>query len=467
MFTKQYKSIIAVHNDEICWICGDQAAGGDRPYVRLTLEQVLDNGQPPLQMPEWLKGSHSPLCIIPDHWFGLESYPFQSKKPSLIEPFLERKLTTAFPGHEAIRHFYNYRHTAADGSANLLAVFFQEDKSYQLYIALSRLNHPPGHITSPAFLWEERLRQVVGDFGRQGTLLVHLAGRECQLYFYFNGNYQFSRNVMASDAAEDLDALGFEINQSLYMFSQKAKSELDRIYMLCDAPQCLTRLGQTLGREIIDLKTLAPPGPDPLIIPDMAPLNGLLDASHLNRRPRFFGVMHRQLQQAMQWRPVQWTGIILGLMLLLGLAGEGMVLGSMLDTARHAYRTQQQHMLAESSGIALSDYAATLDQVLGQARRSALADRVFRLPSGFPGQVRLKELDLELESAPSMKVTALVEARSADELQAVLSRLIAQLKKTFNSTRALTLNDIDITLDQAGDGRTANRYQIAFQLELT
>ncbi len=469
MFGKQYKTIIAVHNDDVYWVSGG-AVNGMRSFFQVPLNQLLedDASRPPL--PEWLRGSHRTLCIIPDHWFGSQSFAFQSGKASLIEPFLERKLTAAFPGQQSIRHFFAYRHVGDGAQRKLSAFFFQEDKSYQLYEALGKLNHTPQHITAPAFLWEDLLHRTTDDFGRQGILLVHLTGEECQLYFYFQGVYLFSRSVVVADAAGGLEALGYEINQSLYMFSQTAKSELDRIYIYCDSDQCRESLSDVLGREVIDLKPLCDQEPsDTLDITQLAILSGWLKLSRLNSGAQFFSVMHRQVKQALDWRPVQWAGIVVGIVLLIGLIGEHVLLRTMHDSARSDFRSLQQRVIIESSGTGLSEYPDTLEQVLSQARRSMLVDTVHRIPAGFPDQVQLNKLEFaaDNESSPSLTIAALVQARHADELQMILKRLMTELNGRFHNARALTLNDFDISLNRSGDGRTPNRYQIEFTMELT
>ena len=81
---------------------------------------------------------------------------------------------------------------------------------------------------------------------------------------------------MLSDASDGMEALSFEINQSLYMFSQKAKSDLDRIYLICEAPDCRDKLSQALGREVKNLPPLKDQCPDAVKIPEMEPLDGLL-----------------------------------------------------------------------------------------------------------------------------------------------------------------------------------------------
>ena len=153
MFTKRLPGIIVVNKDELLWIAGRQPDVG-RCLLRLPLEQVLAGDGLADRIPKQLKGNHRSLCIVPDHWLGMERYPFQSTRPALIEPFLERKLTAAFPERKQVRHFFNYRSLAEGEAENgLMAYFLQDEKGYQLYDALRELDLAPRHITSPAFLW--------------------------------------------------------------------------------------------------------------------------------------------------------------------------------------------------------------------------------------------------------------------------------------------------------------------------
>jgi hypothetical protein len=469
MFEKQYKTIIAAHDDAVYWFSSDTVDGESRLF-QMPLQQLLDDETPVPSLPDWLKGRHNTLCILPDHWLGNQSFPFQSGKASLIEPFLERKLTAAYPGQPLIRHFFNYRHTGDGGQRKLSACYLQEDKSYQLYSALANLNHRPLQLSSPALLWEDLLQGAVNDFSRQGTLLVHLCGRECQLYFYHKGIYQFSRSVLAPDGKEGFDALVYEINQSLYMFSQTTKSELDQIYLFCNSDHCQEKLTELLGREVIDLKPLIKHGTtETLDIAQLEILNGWVKKNRLNSKAPFFSVMHRQVKKTLAWLPVQWVGIAVGLVLLMGLAAEHAVLRTMHQKARNDYRALQQYAMNETSGGGLSEYPQTLEQVLSRARQTMLVDAVHRMPAGFARQVQLNKLEFAAdgEAPPLLTVGALVGARDADELQATLKQLMAQLNQQFQSAKRLTLNDFDIRLNRPGGGREPNRYHIEFRLELT
>jgi hypothetical protein len=465
MLAQKPNTIIAVHNEEVWWI-SDNAAARDRQWFRWPLDQLLADEDPDRQMPECLQGRTKSLCIFPDHWFGSESYPFKSKKPSLIEPFLERKLPTAYPGQQDIRNFFNYRHISKEGGNRLSAVFLLEDKGYQLYNALQRLHHQPQRITSPAFVWEERLRRADSDFEGLGALLIHHTGNECQLFFYHQGEYLFSRNVILGDAADGIDALVFEINQSLYMFSQKAKSELDRIYVVCNDAHCQARLSEALGREVVDLASFTGQQTQGGDITGPEPLNDLLQWIRTHRKAAFFSIIQRQMKRAMEWWPVQLTGIVLGLILLLGLVGENLFLRSLNNDANRGHRSLETSMVGHGHGMMLSEHAGALNHVLDMTGRKMLVDAVHHLPDGFPAPVRLKELDLDLASPPTLKLAAMVQARDARELTVLLSRVVTLIKGTFENIQSFSLNDIDIRFDSPDQGQSANRYQIAFQLEL-
>lgn len=464
MLEPKPKTIIVVHNEDIWWI--NESAGKDGQWLRQPLEKFLADDARDRQMPAWIPPHAKPLCIFPDHWFGSESYPFQSRKPSLIEPFLERKLSGAYPDRKEIRNFFSYRHLAKENDIRLYSVFLLEDKAYALYNALRHLNHPPRRITSPAFLWEERLQHVDADFNALGTLLIHHTGTECQLYFYHQGKYLFSRSVILGDTADGIDALVFEINQSLYMFSQKAKSELDKVYAVCDAPQYYARLSETLGREVMDISLLSGSRAEGGDIPGIEPLNDLLQWSRSHRNAAFFSIIERPMKQALVWWPVQMTGIVLGLVLLFVLVGENLFLHSLRNEENLELQAIEATTAGHARGIMLAQQVDAVAQVLDMAARTRCIDAVFRLPGAFPAPVQLKELDLDMASPKTVKLAAMVQARDHRELVMLLTRLVTQVKDAFENAQAFSLRDIDIRRDPSVRQGSADSYRIAFQLEL-
>jgi hypothetical protein len=461
MFGIKNHLIIFVHNNELIWFAGRGEEQG-RCLLRLPLEEVLNDDSVTDRIPKFIRGKYRSLWIVPDHWFGNERYPFQSRKTNLIEPFLERKLKAAYPEIAELKHFFTYRHTAIPGEEEgLTAYFLQDQQGYELLNALNRLNLSPRKITTPAFLWMEKLSQITSDFDQEGTLLIHICAEECFLYFYFNGNYLFSRNVILSMATDYMDGLTFEINQSLYMFSQKTKSELKRFYLLSDASYNLDALPQALGHDVIDINPLLTQL-DPLENHELFRLNGVLDIS---LRDTFLNVSHRHVRRELEWEPVQWTGIIIGVLLLLLLIGENLVLKQMFKTETEITRSLNQNM-QYSDGFTLADDERAVDQVLQAIERPQACDAIDRLLTSLPDNVRIKDLDIDLETSSELTLTALVTAMDMDHLKEILTQLTRQIRYHFKSAQNFNVGDIDVRKGASNDMNPMAPYLISFKLGL-
>jgi len=465
VFKEKDSVLIAIHDDTLLWLSTDQADMG-RCLFQLPLETAMDGGIEALSLPEALKGNNKFLCIVPDHWFGMESFPFKSQKASLIEPFLKRKLASSHPDQSAIGQFFNYiSHPANDASHNLYAYFLQDEKAYRINRALRQANLAPLGFTAPAFLWEDKLKKTSRLFNQDGSLLVHMCDQECRLCFYFNGSYLFSRSVMLPDDKDRIGAITYEINQSLYLFSQKTKSELKQIYLLATDPAFGEALSEALGRELIDCDALFPESPDDIIIPEEPFLSRLLTKGHPIKRSSVFSVIHRRIKRHLEWKPVQRVGLTAGLLLVILLVGETFILGGMRGRAEAEHRTLQQQMRS-STGAVLTDYEAAFGQVMQRIDQPSCADAVLLTMASLPANVTLKKLDLELATNPAIKVTALVDARDTNHLRTTLAQLVARLKTTFKKAPALSINDIDVESSSSDGPQALSRFTIVFQLEL-
>ncbi len=465
MFGDKNRLIIAVHNDELIWLSNRREQSG-KILLRLPLEDVLKGDDLSDRIPKSLIGNYRNLLIVPDHWFGAERYPFQSRKPGLIEPFLQRKLGTEFPGLKDLRHFISYRHGVVAGDeGGLTAYFLQDAKSFELYRALQKWHLTPRHITTFSFLWMETLAKVSPDFDDSGSLLVHMSGPECLLYFYFKGNYLFSRNVLMAENEDRLSALAFEINQSLYMFSQKTKSELSQLYLLDGSSDDLENLSQALGRDVIDFNTLLDRS-NGMAIDELPLLDGLLHPKLFSKHPSFLTVSHREVRRELEWEPVQWAGIIIGLILLLPLLGENVLLSKKLREQtvgiQHLYLRQPAE-----DGVSLAEAGDKIDRILQSTEKIKPHDAVYRLLASLPETVRIQEIDMALEGRAEMNLTAVVFARDADHLKDILTRMGEGIRNYFDTARAFSINQVDIrTNDSPGRDQSA-AYLISFRVNLS
>lgn len=463
MFAKRFVAIMAVHNDEILWIDGRQPDAG-RCLLRLPLEQVLDDAMATDRIPRMLKGNHRTLWIVPDHWFGMERYPFQSTRPALIEPFLERKLAAAFPERRQVRYFFDYRSLPGAGEAGgMIAYFLQDEKGYQLYDTLSKMDLAPRHITAPGFLWAKKLATACEDFEREGTLLIHMGERECMLYFYFRGNFIFSRNVVLSEQ-DRMEALSFEINQSLYMFSQKTRNELNRIYLLAHPTESPDLFGQALGREVIDIGGLLNKGQS-IAIPEAPFIDAVLGRDDLAYKVPFFSLTHRLVKRELEWAPVQWAGILIGALLLMLLIGQSLLVGRMLHREMDEQGAIQHQILSAEADM--GEYENALDRVLEAVEQPLGGDTLRRLLHHLPEGIRIREFTVDLDHPPAVQFSAAVQAEDADHLKVLLNRLVAHLKADFTFARGFSLNNIDVAVDPQGGAEMAPQYLIAVRLELT
>ena len=284
----KHGKVISVHDLSI-----DKFLAGDKDYEIIAEE---------------LKGKNNALLILPDYWSGNTSYLFQSKRVSLAKAFIERKLFADHPDLPDIKYFFDFTFSQAGGEDRKInVVYLQNTKAFQLYHKLNQYDLNPIRITCPALLWERKLINIIPNFDIGGTCLVHLLSSECFLYFFSRDRFLFSRLITLPDVPKKSDEasseltlksedrfniLTYEINQSLYLFSQKTKSEMGDIYMISsDEENNAQILSNNLGKEVLDLNA---------IVPDMKGLSkseGILKISRslpsINRatNPYFYSIM--------------------------------------------------------------------------------------------------------------------------------------------------------------------------------
>lgn len=398
------------------------------------------------------------LLIAPDHWFKHDFYPFKSQRDSLIKPFIERKLKTTYPHLPLAAYFFSYlfRQRAVTGPG--VRVFhLYEPSGYDLYEALCKTNLQPRWITSAALLWEKRCKLLVPDFPTQATLLIHLHPQEAFLYFYFQGDFLFSRAVNLPESAERFGALLFEVNQSIYLFSQKAKSDLNKIYLIGDAAGFQQHLTESLGRPV----QIIAGGPASSPLPrDVSHLEGLLEPGCAASPGEAYSVTHSKIQQEVKWRPVQWVGILVAALLLLFFIGEQVWLEERLQNeivARSQLRQQQPTALAE--------YDAALAELAEDAKRISSAHMIFKIVSSLPEDVLLNEFKMDSD-ASRLDLSATVFADTVDRFRQRLKVLIENMNRRLKLDPPITVEDMVFNLEQIKSHHDKAHYKIAWKINL-
>jgi hypothetical protein len=461
---RQNKVISVIHNDMLYFIRLDRY--GEKEAVEsIALADLLSDKADANLIPLSIKGRVNTLLVVPDYWLGNSVYKFQSKKNSLAAAFIQRKLQAQFPQQPEIKDFFdNFFYQRAHEERWLYAYFLQDPQFFQLYKTLSKFNVMPHRITSPAFLWGSKIRQEVSDFNNGGKCFIELQHNIYNLYFFFEGNFLFSRGIPLSDLSIDtydkFQAITYELNQSLYLFSQRAKAEVDQLYLLSFETGSIDGLAEALDREIHDLNYLLDGVRGTLSKYSIsAPLDYLIDFQFILQR-KFLTVSHRKLKKELEWRPVQFAGLAIGVLLIILLGMESLFL--------YNWSYQDQPPRIGGKGVFTGEtsqriwqYNEAIDFLIYNAERHSPREVIVKIAKSLPSEVHIQEIFLKNESDPSIDFKGTVKDLGADRLKKSLSVLIANLNKDLQPRKALTMSSLDFELDN-----NKKIYFIKFTVEL-
>lgn len=394
------------------------------------------------------------LLVVPDHWFKHEFFPFQSNKDALIRVFLERKLKAAYPKSPFVSQFLSYTTRQREVEHRGISAFYLEDENgYRLHEALCKVGLTPQLITTPALLWAVKFKNLLPDFSKQPALIVHSQKDQAFLYFYCEGDFIFSRKVALQEGNNE--SLVFEINQSIYLFSQKAKKELGCIYLIGNETTCIDILTEAFGKLIHILKF---DSQEVTINKEISFLQDLLTLDGISSPDNDYGVTHRRIQQQLKWRPVQWAGILIGAILLIILSAEHHWIDRMSDLKEIG---QQE----PKTGLTLSEYETALDELTVRAKRPSSAFVIAKIVSSLSEFILLNEININLD-ASILELTATVHAESIDSFRQQLKIFAQGLNTKLKLPRPISLEDITFQIDDVKNATGKLHHRIAFKVNL-
>ncbi len=217
-FVKKKNVFCLIRNDEVFFLYREK---GWNLFKRIKIADAIDSEENLLKdLPKEIS-----LLVVPDYWIGSSFYPIRSKKRSIVLSFISRKLTADFDFPE-VKDFFEY----IPYENGILVFFLQDENFYLLYKKL--LSHLSFYkITCPAFLWQTKLRRNIKDIDKGGKAFIHLTPRYAYACFFSEGSLLFSREIDL-EPENYLEQLSYEILQSLRLFSQKTKKDIEKIYLL-------------------------------------------------------------------------------------------------------------------------------------------------------------------------------------------------------------------------------------------
>ena len=449
---KNRNKVFSIVENEILSFVEVDPRGGKKAVESLKLADLLNDDADDHLIPFSIRYRVNKLLIVPDYWFGNFVYKFQSAKKSLADAFVERKLQSQFPLLTDVKYFFDCISYQREHKERwLYAYFLQDPQFYQLYKTLSRFNLTPQRITSPALIWGSKIRQKISDFNDGGKCLIELLPNIYHLYFFFEGNFLFSRSIplagLAIDSSDNLQAITYELNQSLYLFSQRAKAEVNKLYLVSSETLAVGGLAEALGREINDLSFLfnelrgthtINASSDP--IDSFVLFNFLL-------KYQFLFVSHKKLKKELEWRPIQSMGMAVAILLCILLGLESIFL--------HKWSYENQLPVIHGEGAfpaktkqRIRQYNEALDVLIEDAQRRSPEDVIAKIAESLPFEIRMQEIFLKTETDPALDFKGVARALGSNRIKRSLSVLIANLNKNLHPRKALVISDIDIEFDK-------------------
>jgi hypothetical protein len=394
------------------------------------------------------------LLVVPDHWFKHEFFPFQSTKDALIRVFLDRKLKAAYPKSPFVSQFVSYTTRQKEiEHRGINAFYLEEENGYRLHEALCKVGLTPQLVTTPALLWAVKFRSLLPDFSKQSALVIHSQKDEAFLYFYCEGDFVFSRKVALPGGNNE--SLMFEINQSIYLFSQKVKKELDCIYLIDNEATCIDLLTEAFGKLIHILKL---EDQEATLDREISFLQGLLTLDGISSPDNDQGVTHRRIQQQIKWRPVQWAGILIGAILLIILSAEHYWIDRVSDS-------KEISQLEPQTEVSLPEYETAIDELIANAKRPSSASIIAKVVSSLSEFIQLNEIKINLD-ASILELTATVHAENIDAFRQHLKMFAQGLNNNLKLPRPISLEDISFQIDDLKNTTGRLQHKIAFKVNL-
>jgi len=427
----------------------------------------MKNAKDANQISAKLRDKENKLLIIPSYWISNTSYQFQSSKASLIETFIERKLHSEHPDPPDLPKFFKYNAFQTDEEGKMLHVSYYQDPSFfKLYNKLSELGLSPNKITSGPFLCEHEIKKKTSDFQQGGKGIIHFSLKSCHLYFFSQGNFLFERDIILPDlesaSEERARTLTYEINQSLYLFSQKTKSDLSEFYFMSVCKEDMSGITESIGVDVNNMSEFLLE--EEHIDSDLAQTLGsfsFFKFKGFHTSAQLSHIPHRKKIKEMMWKPVQRAGIAIGAILLLLLCIESGYIWNQTNQLKNRLENSR----AMTSNEMVDQYNEALDLLLKDSNRKSPVHILSGIINSLPKQYQPKEIYLDLEQNPYFTFSSTVLINDIDIFRSSLSDFVTNSNKQLPLKQKLKIQDIEFNKDTVS-GSTNNNFYIQVKAEL-
>ena len=457
--------VIVVHDDCLHIAVSDSKNHMNR-LEKISLTDFLDDSGPAMKRPLDRGSYRKSLLVVPTFWFGNAAYTLPSKKQSHIQAYLDRKLTSEHPPLSEITDYYGYYLlTNDDQKAQIYSYYLQEPSAYAIYRKVMSLGMGTPHITTPAYLCAHAVHKRQNEFFKGGKGIIHLLTTTCYLYFFNNGNFIFERSVTLPESVvsgeEKLGVVTYEINQSLYFFSQETKSTVSAFYLLSTTGESASEISSQLDKTVYDLSDVAVNKSNIDIEKDMGPATAFLN-DDLTPSARMLTILPKKIKIELTWKPVQLTGIICGIFLLAVLLAESVFIWNqttLIIDAAHSSESQYK-----TPRDMIRDYGNALEYLIAEKNRHSASDIIVKIAHSMPDNMWAKKLSIDLEKQTHVSLESILHTGDENQLQPTLNAMIKGFNTNFERDALLSMNGIAFKPD--GTSTLKNTFVVSFDFNL-
>lgn len=467
VFNKGNPGYIEVCNEKLLFV----ALGKDGNWhfvTSLSLSAIFDKDNAVSFFPDKLRNYDFSLMIIPDFWFGSVKYPFHSHNKSVIRSFLARKLFSEFPNIPKVQDFFSYTIARNEnGEQEVSARFPQEPRFFELYQVLTSNNFKPLRISTPALLWNKRLKDKIQNFDSARFGLINVSDNGCSLFFFHMGSLLFSRSIYLPEAQEDRSAqfevVAFEMNQSIYHYSQRTKKDLDRICFFSEEKMDVRHLTEALGREV-EVLSFNIRRRDVHYDPEIEVYgDGVnFEPEEILEPLKLPGVSDRSALNEVAVRKMFVAGTFIGIVLFILLAVEFLFL-------THIRKSESRSFV--NMGVdptqSIQQYNTALDVLLDEEGRKDPLDLIGCLAEAMPGNILVESVDASSDNPPSISLSGVIRTEGAEDLGRTLNEFLEKLNKNIQSGKMLTVDDVDIEMNGHRRDDGSIEHHISFKWEIS
>ncbi len=378
------------------------------------------------------------LIVIPDYWITSRFYPLETKRKSIIEEFLKRRLPSDFPEIPESKDFFEYIFLKQQEQRGILVYLISESLFYSLYRNLFSDLLIEQRITTPAFLWKSKLSRKF-EMDKGTILFMHIYYKNAYLCFFSDSCFLFSR-LIDIDEETYINQISYEAMQSFRLVSQRTKKEIEKIYIIPKNENDKEKLANMLNIEVEDISDkIYLPNPEISLVEKLGTFAFLDKSDILNSA---FYIPYRPIRRLKEWFFFQNTGIIVGVLVFMIMLMETLFFNRIFPP-----------LPKEKKGkfLYVQDYISYLDEIISYEKRPDFSLLLLKILNCLPDHVHLTEI--KIRSGPlNIELIGYVDSRSIEEFQDRFSAFLKRLRKTFKNTKIPGLSEIDIKKKKEGFG---------------